>query len=187
MMKIPMPTLRLQLQQQTTILWVLLLLSSLAGIAQSSAHFSTSAFPETWDSRRSLRGRNSEVVAWAHFHDAQPFEYRVCLLVLIGEDSLGNTQYWIEEQYSNKKPFKKWNTAVIHYGPTEGEMIGRYDLHLHKFDHRPTADDIYALLEDWMFSFEKGDRFELIEGGLDVALWKAIFGFVPDPTFGSKE
>ena len=176
---------KLPVQPWPVLVGILLMVASLSGLAQTTSNLSKGAFPENWDSHRKLRGQNSDVLAWAHFRDTRPYEYRVCLLVMIADDSLGKTNYWIEEQYSNEKPFKNWNTGVIHYAPAKGELVGRYDMHLRKLDHRPTADEIYPLLEQWMFSFEK-DGFDLIEGGLDVVLWKAIFGFEADLGLGRE-
>ena len=150
------------------------------------APLSKGHFPERWDSHRDLRGQHRGVLAWGHFRDTRPFEYKKCLLLTVGTDSLGEKEYWIEEQFTNKKPYRDWSVSSIHFAPAKGELAGHFDLHLKAYKTLPNQEEIYALMQQWLFSLHD-DGFVRIEGGLDVALWLKYFGFEPDPGFGGEE
>jgi hypothetical protein len=167
---------------------ILLLLALADGYAQSltQAGLSEGPFPEKWDPHRNMRGQNAEVLAWIHFRDRQPAEFRSCVLLWVGADSLGVKKYWIEEQFTNQKPYKKWNFGYRYFAPAKGEIIGTYDHHLRSYYTLPSKDEVYALLQRWQFSFDQ-EGFTRIEGGLDTVLWLKYFGFVPDATFGRTD
>ncbi len=90
------------------------------------------------------------------------------------------------EQFTNKKPYREWNTSYMHIAPAKGELVGYFDLHLKAYKTLPTQDEIYTLMQQWRFSLHESG-FVRIEGGLDVALWLKYFGFEPDPGFGGEE
>lgn len=135
-------------------------------------------FPESWDKTRNLRGNNGQVLAWTHKTDTvRDFTYKTCITLAITEDSIGNSKYYIIEEYSTDKKFKTWNTASIHYGPKPGEMLGFHDLHIESFETKPTLEEINALLKRWMYHLTEDDWITL-ESGIDEALWMKHFGFV---------
>lgn len=147
--------------------------------------FSTSSFPESWDINRELRGNNTQVLAWYHHKDGRRFEYKCCLTLMATFDTAGQKEYFIEELYAKKKPFNEWNTGSIHYGPTAPGEFGFHDLHLELYSHLPSKEEIYKLLNRWMFSFEK-EGYVTMESGMDTKLWLEYFHFYPDKKFGQK-
>ncbi len=135
-------------------------------------------FPESWDKTRNLRGNNGQVLAWTHRTDtSRNFSYKTCIILSIIEDSLGNSKYYIKEEYSTDKKFKTWNTASIHYGPKPGEMFGFHDLHIESFETKPTLEEITTLLDRWMYHLNE-EGWVTHESGVDEELWMKYFGFV---------
>lgn len=134
-------------------------------------------FPSSWDKKNNLDG--SEVIAWVHNRDTvRDLEYRLCITVTIGEDSVGGTEIYLKELYTNEEPFKKWIPSYIHYGSDSLYPFGYYDFHIEKFDHIPSKTDIYELLNRWKFKFAV-DGWETMEFGYNPKLWIEIFGFIP--------
>ncbi len=139
-----------------------------------------SKFPDSWDTNNDLRGSNGEVLAWTHKKDTtRPFEYKSCITLVVGKDSLGMDEYFISQMYTNEKPFNKWHQSSIHYGPDSTQLFGFHDVHIERFDHKPTEQEIYKLLDRWMFKLEKNDWIT-IEHGIDDSLWLKYFGFKPN-------
>jgi len=109
-----------------------------------------SAFPESWDNNRELRGRNGLVLAWTHTKSGKKNEGKSCITLIFGLDSIGNTEYFVIERYTNEKPFTKWDYAWIHYLPNNvdsvsGLRVGFFDNHIKRFEHQPTEKEVYDL------------------------------------------
>lgn len=141
-------------------------------------------FPENWDANRTLRHRNGEVLLWAHYNRGMANERRVCLVLVTGEDSSGNTDYYLSEMYSDTKPFNKWNYGFIHYSDyfkdtVTGFSFGFHDVHLEVFHHKPTQAELMALLRKWEFCLYERN-YKTILAGINSRLWLKRFGFVPD-------
>jgi len=138
-------------------------------------------FPNSWDSNRNLRGNNGEVLAWTHKKvKSTSLEYKSCITIVAGVDSSGKDEYYISQTYSNEKPFNKWNISSIHFGPDSNNNMGFYDLHIEEFDSIPSKQEIYNLLDRWMFELNDYDDWTTIEMGIDEDLWSKYFGFIPD-------
>ena len=58
-------------------------------------------------------------------------------------------------------------------------MTGFYDVHLKRFNHKPSKKEIYSLLNKWEFTFEEKNGLSTIESGIDENLWLTTFGFIP--------
>lgn len=143
-----------------------------------------SVFPNEWDENRDLRGKNAKVLMWKHVKRGTSYEARYCITLLGGSDSLGNVEYFISEQYSNTTPFIKWHYGFIHYSDyfidsATGISFGYRDLHLQKYDHRPSEDELYKLFQKWRYATPKPNT-EIIEAGIDEKLWLNTFGFAVD-------
>ncbi len=142
-----------------------------------------SEFPDSWDSNRELRNRNGKILCWKHIKSGTSSEIKSCIVIVSGPDSTGNMEYYISEKYSNKKPFNKWHWGFIYYADyaidsATGMKFGFRDLHLKKYNHKPTEDELYGLFRKWEYAFfEEGSQ--TIEAGLDEKLWLDIFGFIP--------
>lgn len=141
-------------------------------------------FPDSWDKNRNLRGRNIVVLAWTHTMINKHNQARTCLTFLSGTDSTGNPEYFISEMSSYKKPFRKWRHSWNYYSPDftyydSTFRVGRFDIHLELFNHKPTETELYDLLSKWGFHlFNKNAK--TIEAGIDEALWLRTFGFPVD-------
>ncbi len=137
-------------------------------------------FPDSWDTNRDLRGAQGQVLAWTHKIDtARPYEYKHCLILFVAKDSSGKDEYFVAEMYTNEKPFNKWHYSAIHFGPDPPRMFGFHDLHLEQFDHRPSRQEMYKLLDRWMFKLTE-EGWIIQEWGIDEKLWMQYFGFIPE-------
>ena len=136
-------------------------------------------FPESWDKNRNLRKTDSQVLAWTHKLDTtRSYEYKSCIVLLVGKDSLGEKEYFISQMYTNEEPFGEWNYSSIHYGPNGTQMSGFHDLHLERFTYKPSKKEIYKLLSRWKCKL-KENGWIIIECGLDEDLWMQYFDFKP--------
>lgn len=142
-----------------------------------------SAFPDRWDVNRNLRSRNGKVLLWQYTKRDDGFEMKSCITLVSGPDSSGKTEYFISEKYADKKPFAQWQYGFIYYADyftdsATGMRFGFRDVHIERYDHKPTESEIYALLRKWHYAFFKRVS-QTIEAGLDEKLWLDTFGFVP--------
>jgi hypothetical protein len=163
-----------------------LLTTPLSTFAQvdSFSKIINSTFPGKWDTNRDLRGRNGRVLAWTHIRSNRKNESKSCITLVFGPDSTGNIEYFISEMFTNKKPFKNWNHAWVYRQPAKpdsasGLRIGLFYIHLKRFDHKPTEDELYGLFAEWNFHFFEKDS-KTFEAGVDEKLWFNTFGFIPD-------
>ena len=165
-------------------LTVIVLMQSICVFSQidSSSKIVNTQFPESWDKNRNLRNKRGQILAWLHYRNTQ-YENKVCIDFVKGKDSLGKTKYFISEMHTDKKPFNRWNymyTRIENYFTSpNGMKFGYWDLHLEEFDHKPTEEELYALLKKWDFWFLENDP-NMVEAGLDDKLWLSVFGFLPD-------
>lgn len=142
------------------------------------------AFPNNWDTNRGLRKRNGKVLMWRHIKNVDSNEVRSCIVLVSGPDSTGKPEYFISEWYSDEKPFTKWNRSLSYYpnyfvDTKTGMKFGFRDVHLERYDHKPTKNELYYLLQKWHYTFfETG--VQIIEAGVDERLWFETFGFIPD-------
>jgi hypothetical protein len=148
-------------------------------------------FPDNWDANRDLRHKNGKVLAWAHYRLDRNTRSKSCLLLVCGSDSSGSINYYISVMYTNKKPYNKWYTGWTHYLPDRSDScsglnIGYFDMHLKRFDHKPTEIELNNLLSKWDFSLTS-ISVKLIEAGIDEELWFDTFGFIPDKKMLTRE
>ena len=138
-----------------------------------------STFPELWDKNRNLRGEKGQVLSWTYKKDTiRPFEYKSCIMLVMGKDTSGKDEYYISEMYTNEKPFNEWNHASIHYGPDSTQLFGFHDVHIEKFDHKPSQKEIFILLNHWKFKLIEDDWIT-VEYGIDKKLCMKYFEFIP--------
>lgn len=145
---------------------------------------SKGTFPKDWDITNKLK--DYKILAWTQKKDSRPFEYRSCICLSSRFISEGKMEFFIEEKYTNEKPFTKWNTSMIHFSPKESDSTtGYWDFHLQKFDHKPTEKEMYELLTKWNFKFYV-KNWKTITAGINENLWLKELGFIPDTEWAIK-
>lgn len=187
-MKMPFPPIIPQSADRKRCHLLVLLLLCIPAISfaqvKPGQDFINGTFPESWDTKQSLRHKCEQVLLWKQASRGHKTAYRKCILVLATKDSAGGDMYFISEMYSTAAPFTKWSYGFINYAnglkdTVSGLTFGFHDLHLEVYHHTPTEAELMALLRKWeFFLYDKQETTRV--AGIDNKLWLKTFGFVPN-------
>jgi hypothetical protein len=148
--------------------------------------FSTDSFPDSWDTKRELRGEDGKVLTWIHGINDAGNEWKSCLLLQVKDDYRGHVEYSIMQKNSHQSPFDEWNIGFIDYAPDSVSKFGFNDLLVRTYEHVPTKKEIYKLFNEFHFEFQS-NTYLTLEAGLDKKLWMNSFGFIPQKYLPQKE
>jgi hypothetical protein len=156
-------------------IFILTFLTSVNALSQTKnleSKIVNANFPNSWDVNRELRGKDGQVLAWAHFKANKTEQSKSCLTLQCWQDSSSKMNYLISAKHSYEQPFNTWRQGYMHYA-------GLLDTHIKGFDHKPTEKELTDLILRWQYCLINMDV-KTVEAGLDEKLWFDTFGFIPD-------